>query len=181
MRNTLTVSAWRGLALCGVLASCGPDGAGKGPPADDVAWIIDHFARGADCAEEHITLCLAGHYHEYDFRADGTVQAYEVTCGIRQPADPAHLARWQATSEYGVVDIFPTEGASVLEFPVGLLEHGTATLTDDYQVVELRFAAEDPNGVDIDRGNFKYEITDCAAYASYLDDPPICPSPGEGP
>lgn len=167
-----------------ILPGCNPGTVGDddGPPADDVAWIIDHFARAGDCSEDHITLCISAYYYEYEFRADGTVQSYEVRCRERQPPDPENLGRWRATDKFGVVDILPPEGAQSFKMPQATVEHGSMTLTDDCQVVDLRHDVGDPVGVSLYRGQFYYQASgDCTARALYLPDnePPPCPESSE--
>lgn len=178
MRNAL-IRALPWLLSAKLFLGCGPQHSDDGgPSADDVAWVFGEFARAGDCDEDHITLCLSSYYYEYEFREDGTLQAYEVTCGMRKPPDPRYLGRWLATDDYGVVDILPPEGSESFKLPQANVEHGTVTLTDDCLVVELKHNLDDPRGVPLDRGQFRYEAGGCAARAFYLgNEPPDCPEP----
>jgi hypothetical protein len=179
MRKSMTHASALGFAL-GVLTGCNPGTIGDddGHPAGDVAWLIDHFARAGDCNEDHITFCISAYYYEYEFRADGTLQSYEVRCRIRQPPDPESVGRWQPTDKFGVVDILPPAGAQSFKMPQANVEHGSVTLTDDCQIVELRHEVGAAAGVPLYRGEFHYEPSgDCTARALYSPDnqPPECP------
>ena len=156
--------------------ACGPEQSGDdGASSDDVAWLIDSFARGC---EYPITECMVAHYYEFVFAEDGTFQTYDVACGIREPAAPDRKGIWRATDRYGVVELLPAEGSVSFKFELTVIEGATVRTTEDCNVVEVD-SDGDGSGFPIERGVFKYEITDCVSHASYLDAAPVCPDSGE--
>jgi hypothetical protein len=158
------------LALVG---ACGPEpGGDDGPPASDTAWLIDSFAYG--CADP-ITQCMAAHYYEFVFEPDGTLQTYDIVCGVREAAQVEREGRWRPTDEYGVAEILPREGEESFKATVQSIEFGLVQRSDDCGTVDLDFDADGIYDALIYRGTFHYVASACEAKAVYLGDPPGCP------
>ncbi|MBK8233923.1 MAG: hypothetical protein IPK74_00055 [Deltaproteobacteria bacterium] len=163
-----------GHALALVLvAACGPEANGDdGLPADDMAWLIDSFAHGC---EEPVTQCLVAHYYEFVFKADGTLQTYDVVCGVRESAQMDRQGRWRPTDEYGVAEILPRDGEDSFKATLESISRGLVRRTEDCDIVEVDFDADGTFGLPIYRGVFRYDIAACVSEADYLSGPPTCP------
>ena len=166
-----------GALVFGLVGGCGPESsADDGPPADDMTWLIDSFAHGC---EDPITQCMVAHYYEFVFEADGTLQTYDIVCGVREPASLERQGRWRSTDEYGVAEILPREGEESFKATVQSIDHAFVRRSDDCGVVDMDFDADGVYDLLIYRGKFRYEIAPCVSDADYLDGPPTCPDAAE--
>ena len=169
----LAVSYFYGVAALSLAAACGPESTSEdGPPADDTAWLVDSFAHGC---EAPVTQCMEGHYYEFVFEPDGTVQTYDIVCGVREPAQADRKGRWQPTDEYGVAEILPREGEDSFKATLERISHGFVRRTNDCDTVEIDLDGDGIFGLQIYRGVFRYEPTACISEADYLSGPPTCP------
>jgi hypothetical protein len=169
----LAVSHLYGVAALSLAAACGPESTNEdGPPPDDTAWLVDSFAHGC---EAPVTQCMEGHYYEFVFEPDGTVQTYDIVCGVREPAQADRKGRWQPTEEYGVAELLPREGEDLLKLTLERISHGFVRRTDDCNIVEIDLDKDGAFGLQIYRGKFDYIPSACVSRAVYLDDPPACP------
>lgn len=162
-----------GVVVMALIVACGPEASSEdGPAPDDMAWLIDSFAHGC---EGPITQCWAGHHYEFVFEPDGTLQTYDIVCGVREPAQLDREARWRPTGEYGVAEILPRDGEDSFKATVQSIEHAFVRRIDDCSVVELDFDADGTYDLPLYRGVFTYQMSACVSKASYLGGPPACP------
>lgn len=177
---SLRLSTGRSASSCAMMLlaiACGPESsADAGPPADDMSWLIDSFAQGC---EGPVTDCWAGHHYEFVFEPDGTLQTFEIVCGVRQPAELERQGRWRATDEYGVAEILPREGEESFEATFTQISRGFVRRNEDCLVIDVDFDGDGSYLVPFYRGIFTYEMSACESKARYVGEPPTCPESAE--
>jgi len=161
-----------GVVVMALIVACGPEASSEdGPPPDDMAWLIDSFAHGC---EGPITQCWAGHHYEFVFEPDGTLQTYDIVCGVREPAQLDREARWRPTDEYGVAEILPREGKDSFKATFTQISNGFVRRTDDCLVIDVDFDGDGSYFVPFYRGVFIYEMSACVSKARHVGEP-TCP------
>lgn len=146
---------------------CGPD---SGDPPNDASWVVGRYLGG--CGED-LATCIANNLYELTFAEDGTVASVRVECGVRKAQTVEGQARWEATAEDGVVELFPVDDREAFTLISGGVTEAVVKRRDDClksDVQTTEGVSDPPDIYDyvIHRGDFRYDVTICATTPHYL-------------